>query len=46
MLNVYNFIASNWILKETPLAFGMTDIPSCSSNLVCNMNNFKADNDR
>ena len=34
MLKVYQFIASNWDLKETPLALGVADTPVCSSNLV------------
>ena len=34
MLRVYQFIASNRDLKETPLALGVADTPVCSSNLV------------
>ena len=34
MLKVYQFIASNRDLKETPLALGVADTPVCSSNLV------------
>lgn len=33
MLKVYQFIASNRDLKETPLALGVADTPVCSSNL-------------
>ena len=33
-LKVYQFIASNWDLKEALLALGVADIPVCSSNLV------------
>ncbi|PFX32617.1 hypothetical protein AWC38_SpisGene2553 [Stylophora pistillata] len=33
MLNVHKFIASNWNLKETPLALGVADTPICSSNM-------------
>ncbi|PFX32621.1 hypothetical protein AWC38_SpisGene2557 [Stylophora pistillata] len=33
MLKVYQFIASNWDLKETPLALGVADTPVCSSSL-------------
>ena len=42
MLKVYQFIASNWDLKETPLALGVADTPVCSSNLVSigNFENF------
>ena len=40
MLKVYQFIASNWDLKETPLALGVADTPVCSSNLV-SIGNFK-----
>ena len=34
MLKVYQFIASNRDLKETPLALGVADASVCSSNLV------------
>ena len=34
MLRVYQFIASNRDLKETPLALGVADASVCSSNLV------------
>ena len=43
MLKVYQFIASNWDLKETPLALGVADTPVCSSNLV-SIGNFKSFN--
>ncbi|PFX32623.1 hypothetical protein AWC38_SpisGene2555 [Stylophora pistillata] len=33
MLKVYQFIASNWDLKETPLALGVADTPVCSASL-------------
>ena len=38
MLRVYQFIASNWDLKETSLALGVADTPVCSSNLVSTQN--------
>ncbi|PFX32620.1 hypothetical protein AWC38_SpisGene2556 [Stylophora pistillata] len=33
MLKVYQFIASNWDLKETSLVLGVADTPVCSSSL-------------
>ncbi|PFX11257.1 hypothetical protein AWC38_SpisGene25130 [Stylophora pistillata] len=38
MLKFYQFIASNWDLKETPLALGVADTPVCSPSLEKNDN--------